>query len=52
MMRGATTVKEAQDKLNMWIVLSSYSKHCMATVLRVNPLTPSELAPLFIDTWN
>ncbi len=43
-MRGATTVKEAQDKLNMWIVLSSYIKHCMATVLRENPFSPSELA--------
>ncbi len=40
MMRGATTVKEAQDKLN----LCSYSKHCMATVLRENPFFPSELA--------
>ncbi len=44
MLRGARTLKDAQDKIDMWIVLSSYSEDCMATVLRDNPHSASELA--------
>ncbi len=44
MLRGARTLKDAQDKIDMWIVLSSYSEDCMAAVLRDNPHSASELA--------
>ncbi len=50
MLRGARTLKDTQDKIDMWIVLSSYSEDCMATVLRDNPHSASELATSIMET--
>ncbi len=42
--KGAHTTAQWQERVEMWIILSSYHEDCIAAVLNTNPLTKAQLA--------
>ncbi len=42
--KGAHTAAQWQERVEMWIMLSSYHEDCIAAVLNTNPLTKAQLA--------
>ncbi len=42
--KGAHTAAQWQERVEMWIILSSYHEDCIAAVLNTNPLTKVQLA--------
>ncbi len=42
--KGAHTAAQWQERVEMWIILSSYHEDCIAAVLNTNPLTKAQLA--------